>query len=234
MIVSINQPAYLPWPGYFHRIAASDLHIILDHVQFEKNSLTNRNRIKSATGPLWLTVPVKTSGLFGHLPINRLTIDNKQNWPKKHWETIRQSYARAPHFGQYADFWKNIYARPWENLFDLCNATNSFFLNEFQIRTRQIASSTLNPSGAKSELVLNLCRQVGATVYLSGPMGRNYLDEKAFLAAGIQVLYHDYQYPTYPQLGTTFEANLSALDMLMNCGGGAARHFDNAAATLAA
>src|ERR1051326_8427944 len=98
MIVSINQPAYLPWLGYFDRIAASDIHVVLDHVQFEKNSFVNRNKVRTAQGATWLTVPVETSGKFGQLPIDQLQIASDQPWARKHWKTIEQCYAHAPYF----------------------------------------------------------------------------------------------------------------------------------------
>ena len=96
MIVSINQPAYLPWLGYFHRIAVSGAHVVLDHVQFEKNSFTNRNKVRTAGGWCWLTVPVRTKGRFGDLAIRSLEIDNSTDWRARHWKTLYQSYKRAP------------------------------------------------------------------------------------------------------------------------------------------
>lgn len=125
------------------------------------------------------------------------------------------------------DFFQGVYTRPWERLLDLCDATNSYFRRQFRITTPLVASSTLEPT-VKSQLILELCRRVGATVYLSGTMGRNYLDLSEFAAAGIEVVYHDYRYPEYQQLGDRFESNLSALDLLMNRGGAAADHFASA------
>ena len=98
MIVSINQPAYLPWLGYFHRIAISDVHVVLDHVQFEKNSYCNRNKIRVGNDACWLTVPVQTKGKFGELPISDLQIAENLSWQRKHWEGLRMNYASAPHF----------------------------------------------------------------------------------------------------------------------------------------
>jgi len=98
MIVSINQLTYLPWLGYYDRIAASDLHIILDHVQFEKNSMTNRNKVRTSEGWTWLTVPVLSKGKFGDLEITKLGISENTKWQKKHWNTIKGSYSKAPFF----------------------------------------------------------------------------------------------------------------------------------------
>ena len=119
MIVSINQPGYLPWLGYFHRIAISDLHVVLDQVQFEKNSVTNRNKIKTPTGWNWLTVPVKTKGKFGALSINNIEIDNTKDWAQKHWKTICQNYSKSPYFKEYSEGFEKIYESKWERLIDL-------------------------------------------------------------------------------------------------------------------
>src|SRR4051812_40502325 len=109
MLLSINQPAYLPWLGYFDRIARSDAHVVLDHVQFEKNSFTNRNKIAAANGPQWLTVPLLTKGKFGDLAINRIEIDNGQAWRKKHWASLSQVYCKAPHWQAYAPALEALY-----------------------------------------------------------------------------------------------------------------------------
>ena len=98
MIVSINQPAYLPWLGYFDRIVQSDIHIVLDHVQFEKNSNINRNKIRTFNSWSWLTVPIKTKSKYGNLSINNLEIDNSYLWKKKHLRSIQQSYSKTSFF----------------------------------------------------------------------------------------------------------------------------------------
>ncbi len=224
MIVSINQPAYLPWLGYFHRIQASDLHIVLDHVQFEKNSTTNRNRIRTAQGWSWLTVPLKTKGRFGNLAINEVEIDGERGWPAKHWGTLRQNYAKAPHFAAHARFFEELYARPWARLAGLLEAATGYLLEHaFRIGTPLLRSSGMAVAGRKSELVLNLCRAAGAKVYLSGPLGRDYLDQEAFREAGIEIRYHDYAHPTYAQAYPGFESAMSAVDLLFNHGPDSAR-----------
>jgi len=218
MIVSINQPAYLPWLGYFHRIAIADAHIVLDHVQFEKNSFTNRNKIRTRDGWSWLTVPVKTAGKFGQLPINEIEIANEKKWAIKHWETLRLGYAKAPFFTEHAAFFESIYSRSWQRLVDLTGEITAYLLRAFEIKTRLYFSSQMKAAGRKDELVLNLCRELGATLYLSGPLGRNYLREDLFREAGIAVRYDDYQHPAYPQAHPGFEPYMAAVDLLFNAG----------------
>src|SRR6266446_2473859 len=162
--VSINQPAYLPWLGYFHRIAISDAHIVLDHVQLEKNSFTNRNKVRTREGWCWLTVPVQTAGKFGDLSIKDVEIANQNQklWASKHWQTLCLNYAKAPFFDQHAAFFEGLYARKWEKLGELAGEISGYLLAAFGIGTQLYFSSQMAASGKKDELVLNLCRELGA------------------------------------------------------------------------
>lgn len=218
MHISINQPAYLPWPGYFDRIARSDLHVVLDHVQFEKNSFVNRNRILGPNGPLWLTVPVRTKGRFGRLPIHEVEIDNTQKWARKHIQSLRAGYSKAPHFD---DCWPELQAvldSGWERLGDLCRETTSHLLGLLGISTPMVFSSDHDFSSRKSDLVLDICKHFGADVYLSGPFGGDYLELEAFQRHGIKVAFHDYHQDPYIQVGMEFVPNLSVVDLLFNQG----------------
>lgn len=218
MIVSINQPAYLPWPGYFDRILKADMHIILDHVQFEKNSLTNRNKIKTPQGWAWLTIPVKTKGKFKDCSIRELETNDTINWTHKHFQSFLANYKKAPFFDEHKEFFEKLYAKEWPCINDILTETNSYLMDVLNIDTKTVSSSDMEPEATKSELVLELCQKAGATTYLSGPLGRDYLDVQSFKDAGIDVLYHDYQYPEYPQLFGDFEPYMSVIDLLFNCG----------------
>lgn len=218
MRVSIHQPAYLPWLGFFHRIAASDLHIVMDDVQYEKNSFINRNKLRTRDGWCWLTVPIKTKGINRSLRIADAEIADDGRWQHKHWDCIRFGYAKAPHFTTYSGALESIYSRPWTRFMDLSDALTRFLLDALHITTPLVHSSELGVKGEKDELVLALCRKAGATSYLSGPHGRDYLRPGLFEGAGIPVVFHDYRHPTYPQVHPGFEDHLSALDLLLNCG----------------
>lgn len=218
MIVSINQPAYLPWLGYFERIAYSDLHIVLDHVQFEKNSFTNRNKVRTKEGSTWLTVPLSTKGHFGDLAIHGLKFAANDPWQKKHWATVRMNYARAPFFKEYAPAYEELYARPWAGFMPMVRAFLEQHLRDLRITTPLRYSSEMTVEGTKSQLVLNLCRATDATIYLSGALGRDYLDAASFATAGINVIYQDYSHPTYTQCQPGFEPCMGVLDLLFNHG----------------
>lgn len=218
MIVSINQPAYLPWLGYFDRIARSDLHIVLDHVQFEKNSFTNRNKIKTSNGPIWLTVPILSKGMFGNLGIDTLQINNQENWQRKHWAAIEQSYKKCNHFSKKSEILQKFYQTQYDSFIALLKEMTSHFLEQLKITTPIVYSSEMGVDGKKDELVLNLCREVKATRYISGPLGRNYLKPDMFAEEGIDLLFHDYQHPVYSQKNGNFLPFMGIIDLLMNEG----------------
>ena len=215
MIVSIHQPAYLPWLGYLDRIAQSDTFIFLDTVQFEKNSFTNRNRIKTGNGPLWLTVPVLSHGHIGKTLLD-LKIDNRQDWKTKHLRSIEQNYRKAPFFSERFPGLAALYEETGDGLADFCLRQLHFWAKEFSLDTEILRASEFQAEGHKSDLVLSLCKIVGATQYLSGPQGRGYLDEQAFTKAGIEVRYHDFVSPAYPQLFGEFVPTMAALDYWMH------------------
>ncbi len=218
MIVSINQPAYLPWLGYFERIARSSLHVVLDHVQFEKNSFTNRNKIRLKSGTAWLTVPLASKGRFGSLEIQGLEFAERGEWQKKHWSSLQMNYARTAYFSSYAEAYASIYNRTWPCFMPFVQTMLQQHLEDLKITTRIAFSSQMGISGSKSDLILNICKAVGASIYLSGSQGRNYLKESAFEENGIQILYQNYEHPSYPQAWPGFESHLCILDLLFNHG----------------
>lgn len=218
MIVSINQPAYIPYLGYFDRIMKSDVHVVLDHVQFEKNSFTNRNKVLTRNGPVMLTIPVQNK--LG-TPINEIDIAG-HDWRKKHMMTIQQAYAKAPHAGWLADFELLYTSFPAKRLMTEINCFTNIFLRKWDIKTPMIHSSQRFSGaelGKKSDLVLNICKELGARVYLSGPLGRDYLNLYDFELAGIEVKFHEYIPAPYPQLNPGFIPYLSAIDALFNTEG---------------
>lgn len=221
MKVSIMQPAYLPWLGYFDRISQSDLHIVLDHVNIDANSKTkfaNRNKIRTPAGWTWLTVPLQSKGQHGRMFLDRVAIQSETPWAQKHLGTLRTNYARAAHFGEHKTFFEGVYGRDWPRLQQLVSETTNYLLEALKVNVPIKRSSEMNVAGEKADLILNLCREVGATTYISGPFGRDYLDQAAFEEAGIQVAFHDYQHPTYRQVFPGFEPHLSVVDLLFNHG----------------
>lgn len=215
----VLQPSYLPWLGYFDQMQKADIFVWYDDVQFDKNGWRNRNRVKGPKGAQWLTVPVLQSGR-AEQPINEVEIDNRQPWRRKHLSSIAQWYSRAPFAAVMLPRLQEIVERPWERLADLDTALIDWLSGEFGIATERHRSSMLQIGGDRNGRLLNLCRYFGATRYLSGDSARDYLDVPAFEKCGIEVSWHGYRHPQYPQLHGDFLPQLSALDLLLNVGPG--------------
>jgi hypothetical protein len=220
VILSAHQPAYLPWLGYLDKIARADVFVYLDTVQFEKNSFINRNRIKTAQGVQWLTIPVKTRG---HLSatLRDTQIETGQDWRTKHLKAIAMNYRRAAHFPACFRQLESLLSDSQTNLAELCWAQLRFWLELFAIETHVVRASELDVLGTKSDLVLALCRHFGADHYLSGALGRDYLVVEDFRAAGVEVEFQQFAPPVYPQLWGDFVPALSVVDYWMNCGANA-------------
>lgn len=216
MILTAHQPMFLPWLGLFAKIAAADQFVIFDAVPFERHGFGNRNRIKTAQGIQWLTVPVH---LNGHLdkPTCQLEIV-PGNWRRKHLRTIELAYAGAPYFAAYYEPLQEIYSKDWHYLAGLNRALLDWLLACLGIQIPIICASEQGFEGSKSELVLDMCLKLGATEYIFGALGREYADVEAFEKAGVKVWFQDYQHPRYAQLHGEFVPNLSVLDLLMNVG----------------
>ncbi|OAI38763.1 hypothetical protein AYO39_00870, partial [Actinobacteria bacterium SCGC AG-212-D09] len=217
MILTAHQPVYLPWLGLFHKISLADKFVSFDRVQYLPKDWNNRNRIKTRNGPMWLTVPVFTRG-HRLKNIDEIEIDNRSPWRRKHWLTLEHSYGKAPYFADYSYFFRDVYNREWTYLADLNDEMLRWFLAVLGIDVEFARASDEDFEGAKSALVLDMCRKLGADRYVFGALGRDYADVASFTRAGVEVVFQDYQHPTYPQMYGAFEPYLSIVDLLFNCG----------------
>ena len=218
MRVAILQSNYVPWKGYFDLIAAVDHFVLYDDAQYTKNDWRNRNRIKTAQGLRWLTIPVQSGGRFGQRI--RDTQVQGDTWRRSHWRTLTQSYARAPHFGYVRAAFEELYLGGVERSLSLINRA---FLERacelLGIRTAITWSHEHPLVEGRIERLLGLCAHLGAREYLSGPAARDYLDPAVFQARGITVRWMDYSgYREYPQLHGPFEHGVSVLDLLFQEG----------------
>jgi hypothetical protein len=223
MLVAIHQPNYLPWLGYLDRMAKADLFIVLDHVQFERRNYQNRTQILLEGEPRWLTVPVVQ--LSQKERIREKRVDNSEGgsrrWGPNHFKTLRYAYRKAPYFDHYAPRLREILEARWDRLVDLNLAALEFLRDAFEIRTPLRLSSQMKAEGARSELLLNLCREASPGATFLGGLGgsRRYLDHEAFARAGIGVQWQVLEHPVYPQCGGgAFQPGLTALDILFNVG----------------
>ncbi len=218
MILTAHQPVYLPWLGLFHKIAVADEFVSFNQVQYLPKDWNNRNRIKTAQGPTWLTVPVLKSG-HRDKKLTEIEINNNEPWQRKHWKSLSLNYKKAPHFERYAAFFEDVYlGREWRYLCELNDHMLRWFLDTLGITTLFRDAADHEFQGAKSALVLDMCVQLGADVYIFGALGKDYADRAAFEAAGVRPVFQDYVHPEYPQLFKGFESHLSIVDLLFNCG----------------
>ncbi len=216
MRVAIMQPTYLPWSGYFALLSQVDVFVFLDDVPYAHQGWQQRNRIKGSAGPLWLTVPVRRSGRAGQL-IKDVEIDARP-WATAHQRTIQQSYARAPFVNDALGALAEVYAANHARLCDLNCALIDVLAQQLGVRTPRVRSSTLRSRAGRIERLVDICRELGATEYLSPVGSFDYLDEQpgAFEAAGVALRYHSYRHPGYAQLHGAFVPFLSVVDLLCN------------------
>jgi len=222
MIVSVHQPQYLPWLGYFDKIKKSDCFVILDTVQYKHREFQNRNKIRTKDGWMWLTVPVVTKGLRRQA-ITEVRIDNSDDWQKGHRRSLQSCYGAAPFFDEYAQFLEDVYgARRWETLAAFNLAVIRLLLAELGIGTPLCLESALGTTETATKRIIQICGKLGADTYLSGAGGREYLDEKLFAAQGIRLVYQGFSHPVYQQCFMKQEADfipqLSVIDLIFNHG----------------
>ncbi len=218
MIVSIHQPNFVPWLGYFFKIYKSDTFVILDNVQFTKNGFTNRNRIKTPQGESWLTLPIIQSGKFGQ-NITDCVIFNKGLHVKKMISTLSANYKKAKYFDNYFDTISSIMKLSDDNLCNLNIQLIEFSLVQLEIKTQIVRSSELkNIEGESTERLISICKALGATKYLAGLGAKKYQDDELFTRNSIEAINSPFKFPVYDQLWGEFVPNLSILDVLFNCG----------------
>ena len=216
MTAAVLQSNYIPWRGYFDLIHDADVFVFYDDVQYTVNDWRNRNRVKTANGVVWLTIPV---GNQNDRRICDVEIKDR-SWMRKHWMTIEQSYRKAPHFERYEPFLRGIYAREWTSLSELNQTVIKSVAGDLLgIGTAFRDSREFTLEHSKSDRLLSLLKQLGASRYISGPAAKAYLDVDAYADAGISVEWKDYTtYPSYPQLHGDFASDVSIVDTLMCCG----------------
>ena len=223
--VAIVQSNYIPWKGYFDLINMVDEFILFDDMQYTRRDWRNRNKIKTPQGLLWLSIAVQVKGHY-HQRI-RDTVISDPNWNREHFKTIKHHYARAKCFSTYADALERLYlGTDQTNLSAINHRFLAALCDLLGIETRITQSMDYRLADGKTERLVDLCKQVGATEYLSGPAARDYIDEDLFAQEGIALRWMDYSgYPEYRQLHGPFEHQVSIIDLIMNEGPDAGKYM---------
>jgi hypothetical protein len=223
MIVAAHQPHYMPWLGYLDKLAKADLFVVMDDLQFEAQNFQNRQRLKLAHGPEWLTVPVTRGHQSDRIVDKHIdsSANPKQHWQHRHWRSLVTHYQSARYFDDHADELHAVYDRHWQSLLDLDLHMLELARRWLDVHTPIVRSSQLNLTGTKTDRIIDMCKQLGARCYLSGGGGSTgYLDAEKIGRSGIGVIWQEFTHPRYPQryprLG--FASHLGFLDLVLNCG----------------
>ncbi|MGD9222382.1 MAG: WbqC family protein [Desulfobacteraceae bacterium] len=218
MIVSVNQPYFAPYPGFFLKANLSDYFVILDDVQFPRGTTwISRNRFKNDQGTLWMTVPVHKKGL-GLQKISDLRICHPGNWGKKHLRSFRNAYAHAPYLHEHLGLMERVLSEQFDRLLEFNMEIIDYILGYLGIDTRLVPMSRLGATGKGTPLIIEICKALGATQFMVQSSAVGYYHPALFESAGIELISYKKPDYVYPQLWGDFIANLSVLDMMFTCG----------------
>jgi len=217
MILTAHQPVYLPWLGLFHKIALAETFVYFDQVQYLPKDWMNRNKIRTKSGSIWLTVPVLRKG-YRDLKTSEIEINNSINWQKKHLRSISLNYKKSPYFENYIPFFEDVYSRKWKFLGELNEYMLKWFLDELGIKVNFLNANDFKFQGEKSSLILNMCKELNASTYIFGTLGKDYADVQEFEKNNIGLIFQNYNHPKYSQLYREFISHMSVIDLLFNHG----------------
>ena len=219
MILSAHQPYFSPYGGFFYKARRSDVLVLLDEVQFPRGGTTwiSRNRFKGHQGTLWITIPVWKKGL-GLQSINQVRICHEGRWHKKHLESLKSAYDKAPYFFEHLAFVEEMFSRRFERLVDLNLETLGYLIKALHVKCRLVRLSEIEAPSTGTARLIEICRAMGAPRFLAQRAAAKYLNKALFLDAGIDLSFFSPPSPVYPQLWGEFLPNLSAFDLLFNCG----------------
>jgi hypothetical protein len=216
MIVCIHQPEHLPWLGLFHKIAISDIYIVLDNVQFKKNYFENRNKIYTVQGWQWITLPVKMQGYMDKKFFEMELVDG---WRRKYLATLQQNYSKSPFFKDIVNVLKCIENFEGNSLSDLNLLIIKEVCTVLDINTIIKRAKDMSLKGNKTELLIDILTQLNATEYIVGKSGFDYMDLNLFNTNNIRLKAHSFNHPKYiPFNFTELSDYPSVLDVIANIG----------------
>lgn len=224
MKVAMHQPNFLPYLGFFDKMAKVDLFVLLDNVQFNSRDYQQRNRVRMGDDWVWLTVPVLTRGRSGQT-IAEVEIDNTRNWQRKVCKTLQHAYGKSAFFKDYGPDYFEILNRRYIGILDLNIDLLRYTAELLGIDTTVVTSSSFPVEGAKEDRLIALCKKIGAHSYLSGDGGLNYIDPKRWFAEGINLQFQNFEHPVYYQRRGGFLPYMSVVDAIFEIGPEATRRL---------
>lgn len=224
--VIITQSNYIPWKGYFSSMRKAKYFVVYDEMQYTKRDWRNRNILITEKGPRWITIPIEVKGKY-YQKISEAQVSNL-HWGTDHWNFIKNNYGRAKYFKEYKSVFEELYLNPISKYLSEINVA---FINKIllllNIKIEIISSSEFNLVGNRTEKLVNICKELGASKYLTGPSAKNYMDENIFEKEQIKVEYYDFSgYPEYKQQWDKFDHSVSILDMFFNLGPNTIKYFN--------
>lgn len=224
--IIITQSNYIPWKGYFSAMREATHFVVYDDMQYTKRDWRNRNKLITSQGPKWLSIPVEVKGKYFQ-KINETKIADK-NWGISHWNFIEANYKKTPYFNEYKNYFKEIYLNP---SYIYLSEVNLAFIKKIlillNIKIEIIDSSKFELRGDKTEKLVNICKDLNAFEYFTGPAAKNYMNETLFEANNIKINYYNYSgYPEYKQQWNNFDHAVSILDMFFNLGHETIKYFN--------
>jgi len=218
MILTAHQPTYLPWIGTFHKILLADMFCFFDIAQYQKKEWDNRNKIYTHNGELMLSVPTKSKNHFDK-SIGEIEINNETNWAEKQHKSILLNYKKHPFFDNHKSFLEDMFLnKQWDRLVDLNIFFYKYILTLLKKDIPIVMASDYDFHGKKSDLVLDMCKKLGASTYIFGGEGESYADKKSFKDSEINLIFQSYNHPIYRQYRNkdNFISHLSIIDLIMN------------------
>jgi len=214
----MHQPNYLPWIGLFSKIIQGDCFVIMDNLQYTKDGVIHRNKIRTNTGFGYLTIPINKD--FREVSINAVELPCDQKWKETHWQTIYRNYKKADFFQDYSEYFESLYKKDFRYLWMINVEIIRYLLKNFNINVEIIIGSSLNLNQnlKHTDMIIACMEKIGAKTYLSGPSGRNYMEFEKARRAGLTLRFSEFIHPVYKQRYPGFEPNISAIDLLFNMG----------------
>jgi hypothetical protein len=215
----IHQPDFLPYLGFFHRLLAADVFVVLDTAQFVDGTSQcwmHRDKIKTPQGEKWLSLSIKKPPR--DTAIRDVMLSDAVDWRTGNLNLLQANYRKAPHFGEVYSRLEQLYACKCESMMDFNLKSIEMLMTLFDIKIPMVFASDLDVRGRKNDLLVDILKKTAATHYLSGVGARAYFDSAPFMEANVEVVWQDFTHPIYPQLHGDFVPCLSSIDLLFNCG----------------